>query len=161
MTLEQLIAEGRKLQRPCNFLRPEGVGPVAAVWHERDDDEIERTGHHCWLTVTAASVPGLPEPRSGYLSISTDEQACQGCRISTVFSWPERGGVPLYAQPVFVLPPIDAVFARGSEAVGDWIHSLGWERTCRYNDNFKDAQTVLEYERVWMEEFPPYTSSDI
>ncbi|HEV3303348.1 MAG TPA: hypothetical protein VG055_27090 [Planctomycetaceae bacterium] len=40
MTSEELIAEGRKLERPCLFLRPQGAGPVAAVWHERDRDEI-------------------------------------------------------------------------------------------------------------------------
>jgi len=51
MTSEQLIVEGRKLERPCNFLRAHGSGPVAAIWYERDDDEIESTGHHCWLSV--------------------------------------------------------------------------------------------------------------
>jgi hypothetical protein len=60
-----------------------------------------------------------------------------------------------------VLPPIDAVFARGSEAVGEWIRSHGWERTDRYNDNFKDAAIVLEYQRLWQREFPIYFESDI
>jgi hypothetical protein len=60
-----------------------------------------------------------------------------------------------------VLPPIDAVFARGSEVVGEWIRSHGWERTDRYNDNFKDAAIVLEYQRLWQREFPIYFESDI
>jgi hypothetical protein len=47
MTLEQLLAEGRKLERPCVFLRPTGTGPVAAVWYERDYGEIDSTGHRC------------------------------------------------------------------------------------------------------------------
>jgi hypothetical protein len=60
-----------------------------------------------------------------------------------------------------VLPPIDAVFARGSEAVGEWIRSHGWERTDRYNDNFKDAAIVREYEHIWTREFPLYSESDV
>ena len=70
-------------------------------------------------------------------------------------------GTKLYAHAASVLPPIDAVFARGSEAVGEWIHSHGWERTYRYNDNFPDRDLVWEYEKVWKREFPLYFKSDI
>lgn len=161
MTSEQLIEEGRKLQRPCLFLRPQGSGPVAAIWHERDDDEIESTGHRCWLTVDARHVPGSPPLVTGYISVFTDEEKCRGGRVEVMPSWPKRTGTELYAHTASVLPPIDAVFARGSEAVGEWIRSHGWERTDRYSDNFKDAAIVQEYERVWQQEFPIYLESDI
>jgi len=59
------------------------------------------------------------------------------------------------------LPPIDAVFARGSEAVGEWIRSHGWERTWGYNDNFRGRDLVREYDNVWKREFPLYFKSDI
>lgn len=160
MTSEQLIEEGRQLQRPCVFLRPVGTGPVAAVWHERDNDEIESTGHHCWLTIDARHVPGLVSVK-GYISVFTNEENCEDGRVEIAPSWPKRGGTELYAHPASVLPPIDAVFALGSESVGQWIRSHGWERTDRYNDNFKDAPIVREYERVWMQEFPLYFDSDI
>ena len=65
MTAEQLIAEGRRLQRPCVFLRPVAAGPIAAAWYERDEDEIESTGHRCWLTVDSGQVPGLPASVTG------------------------------------------------------------------------------------------------
>jgi hypothetical protein len=161
MTPEQLIEEGRKLQRPCVFLRPQGSGPVAAIWHERDDDEIESTGHHCWLTVDARHVPGLQQSVTGYISVFTDEKKLRYGRVDVTPSWTKRTGTELYAHPAVVLPPIDAVFARGSEAVGEWIRSHGWERTDRYNDNFKDASIVGAYERVWMDEFPLYSESDV
>ena len=64
-------------------------------------------------------------------------------------------------KPAFVLPPIDAVFARGSEIVGEWLRLHDWPRDERYNDNFKDAAIVQEYERVWMREFPLYSESDV
>ncbi|REK21201.1 MAG: hypothetical protein DWQ45_22630 [Planctomycetota bacterium] len=161
MTSEQLIAEGRELQRPSMFLRPQGRGPVAAVWHERDEGQIERTGHHCWITVDSRHVCGLSTSVSGYLRIFTDEEKCEGGRVEVVPSWPDCAGTKLYAHPASVLPPIDAVFARGSDAVGDWIRSHGWERTERYNDNFNDADIVREYERVWLDEFPLYNESDV
>lgn len=160
MTLEQLIAEGRKLQRPCLFLRPQGTGQVAAVWYERNDEESESAGH-CWLTVDSRHIPGVAPFVNGFLSIFTDEDTCQGGRVEVAPSWPERGGTPLFAHPALVLPPIDAVFARGSDAVGDWIRSHGWGRTDRYNDNFKDAAIVSEYERIWMREFPLYSDSGV
>ena len=161
MTSEQLIEEGRKLQRPCAFLRPQVSGQVAAIWHERDDDEIESTGHHCWLTVDARHIPGLPSSVAGYISVFTDEATCRGGRVEISPSLPKRTGISLYANAATVLPPIDAVFARGSEAIGAWIASHGWDRTDRYNDNFPDAAVVREYERVWQDEFPIYSELDI
>ena len=161
MTSEQLIEEGRKLQRPCVFLRPQRSGPIAAIWHARDDDKVESTGHHCRISVDARQIPGLSPTVAGYISVFTDDEKYEGGRIDVAPSWPKLLGTELYAHPASVLPPIDAVFARGSEAVGEWIRSNGRERTERYNDNFKDAAVVREYERVWMREFPLYSESDV
>src|SRR5262245_4287672 len=142
MTSEQLIAEGRKLARPSVFLRAQGPGPVAAIWHERDDDEVDSTGHRCWLTVDARQIPGLPSSVTGFVSVLTNEQKCEGGRVEVSPSWPNRPGVQLYAHPVSVLPPIDAVFLRGSDSVGEWLHANGWQRDWGYNSNFKDKQVV-------------------
>ena len=161
MTAEQLIEEGRRLQRPCSFLRPQGTGPVAAIWYERDEKEIDATGHRCWLTIDTRRIPGLTSSATGYVSIFTDEENCKGGRIEAVESWPRRPGIGLYAHEASVLAPIDAVFARGSEAVGEWIQSHGWERTERYNDNFPGSGIVDSYERVWQQEFPIYLDDDI
>jgi hypothetical protein len=161
MTFEQLVAEGRKLERPCVFLRPTGTGPVAAVWYERDYGEIDSSGYRCWLTVDARHIPGLTPSVAGYISVFTDEEACDGGCVEVRSSWPARAGTPLYAHPASVLPPIDAVFARGSEAVGEWITSHGWDRGERYNDNFEDSAVVEPYERIWKREFPLYLEADI
>ncbi|CAN5586470.1 hypothetical protein BH09VER1_BH09VER1_40550 [soil metagenome] len=161
MTPEQLIQEGRQLQRPCSFLQPEGTGPVAAIWYARDAAEIEATGYRCWLTIDASHIPGLPSSITGYVSVFTDEKSFKGGRVEISPSWPQRTGTELYAHPASVLPPIDAVFARGSEAVGEWIDSHGWRRTIRYNDNFKGASVANAYERLWFEEFPLYAEPDV
>ena len=161
MTSEQLIVEGRKLERPCVFLRADGPGPVAAVWYERDDDEIQSTGQRCWLTVDSHHIPALPPAVSGYISVFTDEKECQGGRIEVSPSWPKRTGTQLYACPASVLPPVDAVFARGSNTVEEWINSYGWERHDRYNSNYGGKSTVDAYNKIHRQEYPLYFDSDI
>jgi hypothetical protein len=161
VTAEQLIAEGRKLQRPCFFLRPEVSGEVAAIWYERDDDEIEETGHHCWLTVDARFVPGLPSSITGYIGVFSNEDDCTTGKIEITPAWPKRDGVKLYAHSASVIPPLDAVMARGSDVVGEWLKANGWERNCRYNGNFKDKGTANAYLDVWQAEYPLYFESDI
>jgi hypothetical protein len=160
MTYEQLILEGRKLERPCVFLRPTGSGPVAAVWYERDNGEIE-SKYRLWLTVDARHIPGLPPSVAGYINVFTDEAKYVGGRVEVTSSWPTRAGTQLYAHPASVLPPIDAVFARGSQAVGEWLASRGWDRGDRYADHFTDRAIVEPYEQMWMQEYPIYFESDI
>jgi hypothetical protein len=161
MTFEQLLDEGRQLQRPCIFLRPSGSGPIAGIWYERDKTEIASTGYRCWLTVDARFIPGWSTPGPAYISVFTDEKRCVGGRLEVATEWPEKLGTILYAHEQAVLPPIDAVFARGSEAVGEWLDQLGWERNVPYNDNFRESGLVREYERIWWDEFPLYSKSDI
>jgi hypothetical protein len=67
----------------------------------------------------------------------------------------------LYAHAASVLPPIDAVFLRGSADVGEWIEANGWQRDWRYNSNFSGHNIVREYDRVWKSEFPIFFQSDI
>ncbi|OYV96722.1 MAG: hypothetical protein B7Z73_00210 [Planctomycetia bacterium 21-64-5] len=95
------------------------------------------------------------------MSLFTDEVKCEGGWVEFSRAWPERPGVQLYAQPASVLPPLDAVFFRGSELVGDWLQANDWERDRRYNHNFKDEQVANQYEQVWFSEYPLYLQSDI
>ena len=155
-----LITEGRRLARPCVFLRPSGTGPVAAIWHECDRDEIKVTGYRCWITVDARFVPGLPKSVIGYLSVFTDEKKCVAGRVEFNASPPKRAGLELRAYEESVLPPIEAVFARGSAAVGDWLTGNNYRRDCRYGPGFPGHTVVNEYERIWFEEYPIYRQDD-
>ena len=146
--------------RPSLFLRPQGSGPIAAIWYDYDEAEVDSTGHRLWLTVDARFVSNVPAT-TGYLSIFTNEEKCQGGRVEVTASAPERAGVVLYAHAVPVLPPIEAVFARGSIDVEKWMRAHGWDRNERYNHNFKGRDVVQPYERIWMKEFPLYAGKDV
>jgi hypothetical protein len=67
-------------------------------------------------------------------------------------------GELLYAHVASVLPPIEAVFALGSDRVGTWLAACGWERGERYGDGFADRVLVQACERRWSEEHPVYRS---
>jgi hypothetical protein len=160
MTAEQLIEEGRKLQRPCFFLRPEVSGEVAAIWHECDDEEIEETGFQCWLTVDARFIPNLPKSITGFISVFSNEDDCETGKIEISAKKPKRDGVKLYAHAANVIPPLDAVFSRGSDLVGEWLKANDWSRGERYNNNFRDKITKA-YQKIWFKEFPLYSNSDV
>lgn len=162
MTTEQLIAEGRHLQRSCSLLRPQQNGPVVAMWYDwfERDETLPLPERHRLLTLDARRVPGLMPPLDGFINIFCEPQKWGDGHVEITPSWPARKGLALYAYPVAVLPPIDAVFARGSDRVGEWIQSHGWERTERYNDNFEEKDVVAGYERIWMQEYPLYSPSE-
>lgn len=156
MTPEMLIAEGQRLIRPCVFLRPDAPGPVAAVWHARNYDEVKTTGKHCWLTVDTSFVPGFPVGGSRYMSVLTDEAKCEGGFIEYSERKPVRDGIELRSFPESILPPIEVIFMKGSDVVAKWLASHDWPRHERYNDNFPDRHIVAPYEKQWMMNYPLY-----
>lgn len=134
MTIEQLVSEGRRLQRACNFLKPTGTGEPVAMWFEPDPDDESITDWRRWMTVRSDAVP-QEKPR-GLFYFSLYTSGYEKGLLDFVDDWPPRDGTRLYAYPTDVLPPIDAVFALGSEEVGAWLTANDWERTERYNSNF-------------------------
>jgi hypothetical protein len=154
MTLDELIAEGRRLQRRTILLTPDGSGDAAALWYGHDYDEEPPDGHQCWISVNAGFIPGFDG--IGWLSVLTDDESCQGGRVEVSPGPRRREGVPLYPKEIAVLPTIDAVFARGSQAVERWLEDNGWRRDWRYNSNFRDRAIVDAYAAVERRENPLY-----
>ena len=161
MTPELLISEGERLMRPCIILRPNGDGPIVAIWHDPDKEEIEVTGYRCWITVDTRFVPGLPATINGFLSVFTNERKCQGGRIELGSERPERPGIALRAVRESVLPPIEAIFMQGSDAVEKWLAANEWPRDERYNHNFPDGAIVEQYEQEWHRQYPLYRQDGI
>src|SRR3954470_20181139 len=137
MTADELIAEGRRLARPTVILRSQGEGEFAAVWHPWNRDEEVR----CWLTVDSYLIPTAPNLGGRYLSVFANTRS-EGGHIEANDEWPNRSGTKLFAQLEEILPPIDAIFANGSEPVGEWLIANNWERNEPFNSNFADARMV-------------------
>jgi hypothetical protein len=152
MTLDELIEEGRRIQRPTVLLEPEGEGDVAAIWYGRDHGEETSDHHQCWLSVKASAVPSYD--LRGWISVFTDEELCSGGRIETSASPWSSDGIRLYPTQIEVLPPIDAIFMTGSSAVEKWLVENKWERDWGYNSNFRDSRIVDRYESLQQAESP-------
>jgi hypothetical protein len=153
MTANQLIDEGRRIQRRTVLLTPDGAAECAAIWYGKDQRKESDLGCRCWLSVNGNFIPSRNAP--GWLSILTDDE-CKGGRIEVTTSAPKLDGVRLYPREIVVLPPIDAVVARGSSAVGQWLAENNWKREWRYNSNFRDRAIAEAYEVVERRENPLY-----
>jgi hypothetical protein len=154
MTADDLISEGRRLQRPTIVLTAEPTGECAAFWYGNGRRQRSADGHHCWLSVDARLIPS--HALTGWLSVFTDDRGCEGGRVEVTPSAPDRSGLPLFAHKAAILPPIEAVFARGGPAVGQWLGNHGWERRWGYNDNFPDRGLTEPYQSAWFRECAIY-----
>jgi hypothetical protein len=154
LTLDDLLREGRALQRPCVVLSPAGHGETAAVWHTSEDGWSKHSEVIRWITIDTRFIPGFDVSEARYLRISTNNEDLSG-RVEILAALPQ--GQPLYAQDIQVLPPIDAVIACGSEKIDRWLDANNWDRSERYNDNFRDRALVENYERIWSAEYPVYS----
>jgi hypothetical protein len=108
--------------------------------------------NRCWISVNASVIP-LFDGRD-WLSIVTDSY--DGGRVELSREPHKRSGVQLYPMEITILPPIDAVIARGSPAVERWLVDNGWQRNWRYCSNFRDHEIVEEYEAVERQMNPLY-----
>ena len=154
MTANQFIDEGRRIQRQTVLLTPDGAGDGAAIWYGHNSTEEADDGCRCWLSVNGSFIPSWNTP--GWLSVFTDDEACEGGRIEVTPAVPKSDGLRLYAREIAVLPPIDAVIARGSSAVGEWLAENNWKREWRYNSNFRDRAVAEAYQAVERRENPLY-----
>lgn len=153
MTLNDFIAEGRALERQCWILSPAEQGPGNAVWHVPSDGQRRR-----WLTVDASFYQNVG---SRYISIVGD---CSGGGVVERLDRlpePRRGDIDLVATETSILPPIDAVFAFGSDHIGSWLAKNNWKRAWGYNSNFPAEALAEGYQRAYQACHPLYGSPNI
>jgi len=173
LTLEELVGEGRQLARPCVYLKDSGTGPVVGIWYEQEREpmrrEVESAGELLWLVLDSRCVPHfptLPDERR-YLAVYSNERDGESGRVEERPILEDqlcrRRAIPLYAHDANPLPPLDAVFARGSERVGVWLKEHNWQRDWRYNGNFGQPGRAItrQYEQLWTTETPSWAQKDV
>jgi len=154
MTLDHLIAEGRQLQRDCIFLTPHGSGAPVAMWLEYDANDESITGFRRWMTLRADALPDPKSPPTVFFSIYTKENG-EGL-VDMVDCWPPVHAIPLFPHRVSVLPPADALFAFGSDTIGEWLAKNNWPRTERPTSNFPGWELLAQYNEIWRSEHPVF-----
>ncbi|MEW4566640.1 hypothetical protein AB1L88_02115 [Tautonia sp. JC769] len=159
MTGDQLIDEGRRLARPCVYLRSTGEH-LAGIW---GGDGIIPCGdgpYRHWLSIGTQYIPDGRSKSPGCLSIYTNEDDCTTgiVAVDAERILPEASeGLRLYAHPDSSLPPLEAVFKFGSSEVRRWLTSNNWEPEWGYNDNFPDRTATGIYERKYQRQLPLFS----
>ena len=136
MDLNLFKTEAHRLSRDGIQLSENGTGELVGYWH-------------------SIASPGLCVSISykvKWLNIFTDDK--NGGYVEFSES-PIKSEIPLYGSHKTFFPPVDGVFLKGSQAVGDYLTSHQWYRISSYNDNFPDS-IPGEYENIWMDNCPLY-----
>jgi hypothetical protein len=139
MNYTEFVAEAHRLAKKAVKLSFNGKGEPTGYWHGGEGED------RALISVRRGTV---------WLNVFLDKGSGGVVRETEL---PITSSQPLFAQEFESLPPIEGVFLRGSEAVGDFVKSNGWERTEPYNDNFP-SNVPSEYEYLWQENCPLYTS---
>ena len=158
MNASELIAEGKRLAKPCIYLRKDGEGLPVAAWGGPPGVSRPPGSVRHWLTLDCTLLPKEFGTANGSASVFSDEDSAGAFVVdpSARFSSPPAG-VALFAHSTLSLPPIDAVFRFGSDKVHAWLAQHGWEPTWGHNDNFKDSAPVQGYEIAFQDQYPLYT----
>lgn len=138
MNLEQFEAEAEKLARKGIILRTFGEGKPIAYWHGFENENI----------CISVSIDDY------WLNVYVDEQ--EGGHVEKT-SEPMISNIPLYGSPFTSFPPVDGIFLKGSEAIGDFLEYYDWPRAEPYNENFPNP-IPEEYDNLWQENNPMYQS---
>jgi hypothetical protein len=102
MNINEFKAEAERLARLNSIFRTDGTGTPSACWYGVDPGLSLSLLHNGeWLNI--------------YL-----HDDCDGGHVDKG-SEPDRSGVPLFPEPCISLPPVDAIFLLGGEAVGEFL----------------------------------------
>jgi hypothetical protein len=142
MTYQEFVAEAYQLKRKAVKLSFSGSGNPAGYWHGAFGEDA------VYISVKHGAI---------WLNVVLDEDMGGSVRLTDS---PIESSQPLFAKEFDSLPPIEGVFLRGSEAVGDFVKSNGWDRTEPFNDNFP-SDIPSQYEHLWQQNCPLYTGDTV
>ena len=152
MTAEDLIAEGRRLSKPCAVLRALGDGPVVAYWYEKNRAKNNPSLESLRLTVETQYIPGFTSSPARFLTVFVDERELIGGRVVFSDSLLEQKGVPLYAFGELPLPPVDVIEHFGSESFKNWFEIPQRTGDVTGVDLVRDRRVLEGYQTAWFKE---------
>jgi hypothetical protein len=163
MNVEQLLAEGHWLARPCTWLVTDATTtPIAAIWGGPGILQPPAGPFEHRITVDCRYLPNPIPGVTGCLSVYQNTEQSEHGRVlldPTRSLAPPFHGRVLYAQPTMALPPLEGIFRFGSPIVAAWLQMNGWQRDWEYNSNFPDRNVADAYNRIYQEHTPLYTQA--
>jgi hypothetical protein len=142
MTIEELIAEGETLARPCFLMSSSRSSRLAGYWGGERADKPNRVpagakrlaSRRHIVTIDEGLLAELGLPATAPLSLfeTTDIEGRQFHHAererAPLFAAITCTGEPLYATPARSFPPLAAVCLYGSSAVEAWMKERGLAR---------------------------------
>ena len=113
LSVEELIAEASKVQRPVIHLGPPRTGPWMAIWSAEADASREGTGP--WISVDLRQHPNERVRRDGILDVHVDDCELTGYAEfrSGKLRHSNEGEVPLHAAEACEKPSLELLFRKG------------------------------------------------
>ena len=158
MDVATLVEQAELLSRPAVYLSPTHEGDQVGVWWGPSHGSGEHNDN-CWLSLDCVLLPELGFSK-GALEVVWHAHSGTGSAAvaASVAQRPAALAHPLRALRGRSLPPIDALFRFGSDVIGRWLETCGWQRDWGYNDNFPDG-LARQYLHLFEQEHPLYTDS--
>ena len=142
MTVDELIAEGEALSRPCFLLSVEGEGEVAGYWRGERADEPNRVPPEAKalrsiehvVTVDARLLERVGlfvrSPTVGFaeVELANGDTVYRVLEPDLALSDLTCDGLPLHAVESRSFPPFEAVCLYAGGGVGAWLKGLGLQR---------------------------------
>jgi len=128
MSDSELVAKAVELARPCVLLKKSGAkSDRAGVWGGPGLVAAPSGPYRHWISVDCSFFPVGLAPRSGILSVYTNEDDCSSGVVAhdPAGELPARANNTLYAHPARSLPPPDALTGADSES-----YMRVWQSNC-------------------------------
>ncbi len=131
MTADELLAEARRIARPCVYLTKGAKdGPLAGVWGGQGLVPLDAANHRHWLTIDCRILPKEFNDLNltGAISVYSDEEDCEGgqcVRDPRLKSINAGKRTPLYACPGTTLPSLALLLRSGTPVIRKWLAEVG------------------------------------
>lgn len=141
MDTKAFTEEAKRLARPCVRYARSGPSAPDAYWH----GDLQGL----WTSIRRGE---------DWLNVQLNSD-CIGGSVE-LSARPATSVTPLFAQSDISLPPVDAIFYLGSDAVGDYLLKHDWPRNEPLNGNFPDP-VPGEYEKnAWKGNCPVFRQDE-
>jgi hypothetical protein len=162
MTADELLAEARRIARPCIHLTASSKdGPLAGLWQGKGVVPVKAPEHKHWLSLDCSQLRAefSDLKLTGVLSIYTNEEDCEGgiCAHDPKQSLDGAKGKQLFAKPATTLPALTSLLRSNTPLIKKWLEEIGArldQRFITYQKGIKELTGA--YHKAYQATDPKY-----